>query len=366
MLEQEEMIIEVVSPENETALMEFASFRGQVYRNEDPNVPSLISETIVFFRHKGPFSEGRQFHILLARGPKKTVARAVAVLDQRYNQHWGEQLGHIIMFEALPDSREKTMLLLRAACEWLRKQGAIAVRVGFGPFEPGFVIDDYGTFAPRMTRHNLSYYHSLLKDADFETEKGAGEYVITISEELRALYQGYLRTARQSGYDILPLRKIRATQRVADFTATWNDAYASHWGLAPLTQDEFAMLFDSPDDTNVLDLSAIAYHKAQPAGIVLVRDDNCGGRRPKWWRTRHPLSEFTRLSSFSVGVSQSQRGHGISLALAASAYLQLIDRGEKYLSYGLVLDDNWRSRLTAKKLGAHACANYLTYRRALQ
>jgi hypothetical protein len=28
-----------------------------------------------------------------------------------------------------------------------------------------------------------------------------------------------------------------------------------------------------------------------------------------------------------------------------------------------VLDDNWPSRRTAEKLGAHICANYMVYRR---
>ena len=37
--------------------------------------------------------------------------------------------------------------------------------------------------------------------------------------------------------------------------------------------------------------------------------------------------------------------------------------GATHLSYTLVLDDNWPSRRTAEKLGAHVCANYMVYRR---
>ena len=47
----------------------------------------------------------------------------------------------------------------------------------------------------------------------------------------------------------------------------------------------------------------------------------------------------------------------------AYSYLHLIRSGSKYLSYRLVLDDNWPSRRTAEKLGAKVCANYVTYRR---
>ena len=59
----------------------------------------------------------------------------------------------------------------------------------------------------------------------------------------------------------------------------------------------------------------------------------------------------------------SARGRGVNLAMASYAYLELIRRGAKYLSYTLVLDDNWPSRRTAEKLGAKVCANYMVYRR---
>jgi hypothetical protein len=53
------------------------------------------------------------------------------------------------------------------------------------------------------------------------------------------------------------------------------------------------------------------------------------------------------------------------LALASHAYLQLIAKGARFLSYGMVLDDNAASRRMAQKLGARVAANYLTYRREL-
>jgi len=43
--------------------------------------------------------------------------------------------------------------------------------------------------------------------------------------------------------------------------------------------------------------------------------------------------------------------------------LELVRRGATYLSYTIVLDDNWPSRRTAAKLGAEVCASYVVYRR---
>src|SRR5918996_4767937 len=112
------------------------------------------------------------------------MARAVAVLDEHHNQHWHERLGHLIMFEAAADAREATQLLVDAACEWLKERGAEAARAGFGLFDFPFVLDDYESLPPELARQNPSYYHRLLKDAGFESEKGWVDYKIEVKPEL--------------------------------------------------------------------------------------------------------------------------------------------------------------------------------------
>ena len=356
-------MIEVVDPQNEVAIKEFVLFQKQVYRKEGIRLSVSVSETTSFFRHNSPFAEGRRFHVLVARDESRVVARAVAVVDQRYNQRWGEQLGHIVMFEALSGAQKASCMLLRTASEWLRNQGAVAVRTGFGPFEPGFVIDYYDKFLPRMGRHNLPYYHSFLKQAGFETEKGAAEYVIRVCDELVSRYKHYLESAQRLGYEITALRNIPADRRLASFTRVWNDAYESHWGLAPLSEREVSALFDEKCNASTLELSTVAYRGDTPVAVALVRDTTPFRRvfrKYLGWRSRDE-----HLASFAVGVSPSERGRGLSLSLAAYAYLRLIAQGAAYLSYGLVTDDNWPSRRSAEKLGAYVCANYLTYRKQL-
>jgi len=358
-------MIEVIAPDNEKSLKEFARFPRQVYRTQKIHFPVRLPETLSFLKGQNPFARDRDFHILLARGTHGIIARAVAVNDRRYQRHWNEQLGHLIMLEVLPHCHEESRSIIDAASEWLGRQGATAVRAGFGPFEPGFIIDQYEEFVPRMGRHNPSYYHSLLKNAGFETEKGASEYVIQVNQALTHRYQQYLQTAEALGFRIVPLRNISGAERVAEVAAAWNAAYASHWGLAPVTEDEFAMLLDEKWAGRVLDLSALAYAGNHPVGVSLVRPGTPEGPFLNWWHRQRPSSRLDKLDSFAVGVSPSSRGKGLSVALAAHAFLQLISQGVRNLSYGLVVDDNWPSRRVAASLGAYVHANYLTYRKAI-
>ena len=63
-----------------------------------------------------------------------------------------------------------------------------------------------------------------------------------------------------------------------------------------------------------------------------------------------------------IGVKERYRGRGLNLALAARSYLAMIERGYRSASYTVVLDDNWRSRRTAEKLGARVTRNFNVYR----
>jgi len=94
---------------------------------------------------------------------------------------------------------------------------------------------------------------------------------------------------------------------VPEFTDTWNDTFKAHWGFTPFIADEVALLFEAFTPVGMLETSVMAYRDGVPVGAVF---------------------------------------HGV-----------------QYLSYTIVLDDNWPSRRTAEKSDAFVCANSLVYRR---
>ncbi len=116
------------------------------------------------------------------------------------------------------------------ACEWLRRQGADAARAGSGALEFPFVIDAYETLPPNILRYNPPYYHALLKDAGFESEKGWVDYKIAVRPELTARWASMLEAAHRAGYDIVPLRNVPKDRLASEFTATFNETFQAHWG----------------------------------------------------------------------------------------------------------------------------------------
>jgi hypothetical protein len=352
--------LKVETLESKEALTEFIRFYDQVYEYRDARWPEDLSWKLSILTTENPFAEGQIMRPLVVREGSRILARVLAVVNERYNQHWQERLGHICWFEALPDARQATKLLLDEACQWLQSQGIRAARAGFARQENPFVIDDYESLPPRILRHNPAYYHSFLKDAGFESEKGFVDYKIEVRPELVARWESALEAARCSGYEILPLRELPPDLCVSDFTATFNDTFKAHWGWTPMTEEEISFLFKILKPLGTLDTSVLAYRDGQPVGMLYVTPERASKVVLK---SSRGLKDSERLNLLAIGVCESARGQGVNLAMAGYGFLELVRRGAKYLSYTLVVDDNWPSRRTAEKLGAYICANYLVYRR---
>jgi GNAT superfamily N-acetyltransferase len=355
------MSVKIESPEGVEALTEFVQFYDQVYAYREARWPADVEFHVPLLMGESPFAQGRKLRPFLARMEGRIVARVVAVVDDRYNRYWQERLGHLYLFEALPETREATKLLMDTACEWLATQGTEAARAGFGGLlDFPFVLDEEDVLPPHMARQNPRYYHRLFKDAGFESEKGWVDYKIEVRPELIQRWESALEAARRAGYDIVPLQEIPEARRVQEFTDTFNNAYKAHWGWTLPTVDEVALLLDAFTPLGILETSVVAYHAGTPVGMTFALPDLTGTALLKPGRV---LQDCEKLGHFGLGVCESARGRGVNLAMAAYAYLEFVRRGARYLSYTLVVDDNWPSRRTAEKLGAGVCANYMVYRR---
>jgi GNAT superfamily N-acetyltransferase len=357
---EESMALRIDIPQSNKALTEFVQFYDRVYDYREARWPASLELQLPVLTRESPFARGRELCPFVAYEGSRIVARAAAVMDEHYQRHWNEHLGHIVMFEAMPDSRAATKLLMDTACEWLEERGAQAARAGFGLLDFPFAVDDYESLAPELARQNPDYYHRFLKDAGFESEKGWVDYKIEVRPESIGQWNHALETARRGGYEIVPLKDVSNADCISDFAATWKDTFKSHWGFTPLSEDEISLLLEAFKPAGAFDTSVLAYQNGAPVGMLFVVPEVSATAVLKSGRV---LKDSEKLNILAIGVRESARGRGVNLAMAAYAYLELVRRGAKYLSYTLVLDDNWPSRRTAEKLGAFVCANYMVYRR---
>jgi len=133
------MALVVERPASRDALTNLVTFHDEVYRARGAFWGAFVPFQLPVLTGESPLAEDRRFHPLVVRDGGRTLARVVAVIDERYRRHWRETIGHLVMFEALPGTREAVRLLMDAACEWLAANGATAARAGSGVLEFPFV-----------------------------------------------------------------------------------------------------------------------------------------------------------------------------------------------------------------------------------
>src|SRR5262245_24804234 len=137
------MSLTIESPNDTTTLTEFLTFHDEVYASRAAHWTAIVPFQLPILTGESPFAEDRELRPFLARDVGRPVARVLAVVDLRYQRHWNEPLGHLVMFEALPDTRAAVRRMMDAACAWLEERGAIAARAGMGMLEFPFTTDSF-------------------------------------------------------------------------------------------------------------------------------------------------------------------------------------------------------------------------------
>jgi RimJ/RimL family protein N-acetyltransferase len=352
----------IESPADVDEYTEFLEFFDDVYAERRARWPSFVSFQLPLLTGESPFAERRRVRPFLARRDGRVVARVLAVIDEAYQERWGEPLGHLNMFEALPDAAAATRPLLAAASTWLAEEGARAARVGFAMLESPFATDAYDVLPPSWLRQNPPYYHALFEDAGFTPERRFVDYKIEVRPELIARWQDAVDAAARADFELIRLRDVPPARGVAEFTRVWNEAFARHWGQTPFSDAEVQALVEVLAPAGMLDVSRLAYDRGVAVGVVWIVPTTASLALTAPGRDVAPAE---RLNNLGIGVLAPVRGRGLNLALAGRAFLDLAAQGATHVSYTLVLDDNWPSRRTAEKLGAAVCAHYVAYCRPL-
>ena len=301
--------IDEVSGDEE--LTNFCLFADEVNSGRSAYWPAMPDMQLPLLRNEGPEAVGRRALPLVARSGSRIVARAAAVVDERYIDHWGEPLGHIVMFEALPETTEAVRALMNEACGWLKAHGLAAARAGMGAaFDMPFLLDAYDVLPPIATRQNPSYYQSLLKEARFESEKGWVDYKVEVTPERIELWEHMLAAAESRGFRVATFSEIDEETRVAQFASVWEEAFSRHWGVTPQSVEEWEDLFGFMGPIGGYDVSVLAYADEEPVGAVLgIPDLSEMTIRPDG----RALRPDERLNMLGIGVREVARGQGVNL-----------------------------------------------------
>ena len=206
--------ISIERPTSREQLDEFARLPFQVYGGRDAWWPPDVQNEIDLLSRRSLLSTHLEVTPFCARRVGRLVARVSAVINRRYIEHWNEQLGQLIQFEALEGEDVAIAAMLDEALQLLRERGMRAVRSGFAAFlDYPYAIDNYDSLPSFLLRGNPASYHRYFKEAGFVTEKGQVDYTAPFTPEILVRYRRMTDAAAAARRRDSKLARVRISGR---------------------------------------------------------------------------------------------------------------------------------------------------------
>ncbi|HXX29182.1 MAG TPA: N-acetyltransferase [Myxococcaceae bacterium] len=359
----------------------FIRFPYRLYRG-DPNwVPPLEMERRDFLdRSKNPWFEFGTAELFLARRQGEVVGRIAGVVDPRYNQFHGTNLGFFGMFESI-DDLAVARSLFDAAATWLRSQGfpEMVGPVNFSTnYECSVLVEGFEASPAVMMAYNPRYYPALYEASgltkakdlwafDMSSAQPPPERVVRVAEKIRQREGVLVRPVRMNDF-------AAEVQRVKDI---YNSAWEKNWGFVPMTEAEFDHMAKEMKPLVVPELLLIAEVKGEPVAFSMtIPDANfalkaAGGRLTRFGlpigllRLVLAARRIRRLRLITLGIKEGFRRRGLDAILYLDTLTAARRLGYSGGEISWTLEDNDLVNRAIESMGGARSKTYRIYQRAI-
>jgi len=370
--------IEIAVVEGESELKDFIDLPWNFYAGYPRWVPPLKKEIRrLLDPRRHPFWSSAERRLFLARRGSHAVGRIAGVIDRRYNEFHGEQMGIWGFFECADDPGAAAALF-SAVETWARQKGMSFVRGPLSPstnYEIGLLIEGYDYPPALMMAYNPPYYSRLVESCGFAKEKDLFAFLIDGDYRLPGWMDRLAgRIARKKGVRIQPFRPKEEDAEFARIREIYNDSWSANWGFVPLSDEEMrdiqksVMTFADPD------LAFFIYYMDEPAAVCVIFPDvnpllkRLNGRIGLLGLLKVLLyrREIAGLRCLMFGVKDKYRQLGIPM-LAFHHIFEVVREKKKYrsLELGWILEDNEAVTTLAVEAGARPYKRYRIFRKSL-
>ena len=378
--------MEVRPIDDRREFQEFFRFPWRHYQ-DDPNwVPPLLSmRRQLLDKSKHPAWKYMVGEYFGAWRDDRLVGTIAAFINHEHNRYQDENIGFFGLFETVDDV-EVAAALLTAAGEWVRAQGADAIR-GPASFttneECGLLVDNFSRPVIMMP-YNPPYYAALIAAAGFEKAMDIhciyqDRNTIEKSNSLQRLERLVNRASQRSG---IVVRQMNARAKKAEFQRfreIYNAAWEKNWGFIPMNDEELEALIADLGMLVEPDLAFFAEIAGKPVGFALTIPNFNDALHRAYPRPGVP--EFITMAQVAwhwkirksirsvrmplMGVKQEHRNKGVELAMLLAVIKALLPSQYDYLDSGWVLETNPLIKISLS-LGGEIYKTHRFYQKSLR
>ncbi|MFC4908283.1 hypothetical protein [Actinomadura gamaensis] len=327
-------------------------------------------------RRRNPFFDHADVALFLAHRGREVVGRIAAVHNHRPPQSHRDREGFFGQFECADDP-EAAAALVRAAGDWLRGRGLVAMT---GPVnfttsdECGTLIEGFDLPPVVMSAYNPSYHAALLEGCGLVKAKDLYSWQWTADgNPLPDAISKIAQRAARGGVTVRPLELRDFRAEVARLRSLFNSTVSPLWGMQPFSDREFTDLATRLRPWARPEFLLIAEVRGRPVGTLLaVPDVNralaAARGAPPVVRTARALRAVRSIDHgrvLALGVAAEYRLRGVEAILVERLAAAGLGLGMRSAEIGWTLEDNTSVNRTIARLGCRRTKVHRLWRRDL-
>lgn len=358
----------------------FVSMPLPLYRG-NPNYIRPLDHDVetVFNPQQNPrFQKGECSRWLLYDKQDNPIGRIAAFMDYAAIDD-DFPVGGCGFFECI-DDQDAADTLFRTAVAWLEAKGIQAMDgpINFGNRERwwGLLVD--GFHPPcYCCNYNPPYYQRLFENFGFQVYFKQFTYRREIATPLSGRFsEKALHALRDTGYTFRHIDRHRLDKAAEDFRTVYNEAWARHEGVSPMSTDDARKLMQ--DMKPIVDPKVVwfAYHQERPVGFwVSIPDVNqlivkyLNGRLTLWGKLLFGWNRWTKrcrtLFGIVFGVVPEHQRKGVEAAMVMASLEVLQDPSQvryEEVQMNWIGDFNPKMMNVVRYVGGTVYKTHHTYR----
>ncbi len=370
--------IEIVVVEGGSDLKDFIDLPWNLYADYPQWVPPLKKEVRrLLDPRRHPFWSSAERRLFLARRGSQAVGRIAGIIDHRYNEFHGEQMGIWGFFECTDDPAAAAALF-SAVETWARGKGMVFIRGPLNPstnYEVGLLVEGFDYPPALMMAYNPPYYPRLAESCGCTKEKDLLAFLIEGDYRLPEWMDSLAgRIARKKGVHIRRSNSKDADSEFALVREIYNASWDGNWGFVPLSELEMRDIQKNVMEFLDPDMVFFIYYEDEPAAFCVIFPDmnpllkRLNGRIGLLGLLKMLMyrREINGLRLLMFGIKEKYRQMGLPM-LAFHHIYEVVRKKEKYhyLELGWTIEDNESINLLIEETGAKKYKKYRIFRKPL-
>jgi ribosomal protein S18 acetylase RimI-like enzyme len=359
--------------QNHEDFKKFYQVPFQVYRDDPYWVAPFWGEQRDFFKKNNPFWSHAHCALFIARKQTKVVGRIAAIIDEKYCELTGENIGFFGFFECL-DEDDVAQALLQTAHDWLkerkmnRMRGPIDGRVDVGC---GFLLAGFHSRPSLLSSYSPEYYLAFVDHFGMKKIRDLILYYIDLTKPIPSKLEEKAKQCAASGIMLRPFHRFRTGKELRWWIDFFLETFADHWGYVPVPPEEVRTRFGVKQLRWIADprLFLIAEDQGSPVAYLWATPEynevfqKMNGRLGlgnilKFFYTRGRI----RIGKLHlIGIKKEYRDRNIGSYLNYAVLVEMKQRGFTGAEVGWIDEENIAAHTTIAITGATVYKKYRVF-----